>query len=321
MVGAVLVREGRILAEAWHEEFGKAHAERALLERLEGLVDPGDVLYVNLEPCCHRGKTPPCTDIIIERGVKNVVYGMDDPNPMVAGLGLEQLRKAGVDVRGPLERARCEWLNTGFTSFIRKGRPWVTLKQAGTRDGRIATEDGSPLKITSQEQDRWAHRELRARHDAILVGVETIVRDDPQLTVRHGDTGFQPLRIVLDPHLRMPLTAKVISGDRARGTFVLCGPDHPLATLEELQRRGVRIAVIPIRGGLFAWEKLWNALTTPTGDFHGIATILVEGGRRTWHTFREARAVDMEVTLVGPGEGGHRENFAYRLCPRRYSLR
>ncbi len=303
MVGAVLVRDGKIIAEAWHEEFGKAHAERALLETFTGPAEPDDVLYINLEPCCHRGKkTPPCTEAIIEAGVKNLVYGMEDPNPLVAGLGLRQLRNAGVNVRGPVERARCEWLNRGFTSYIRKGRPWITLKMAQTAAGAIAKPSGEPLKITSPEQDRWAHEHFRAKHDAILVGVETVVRDDPQLTVRYGDASFQPFRIVLDPHLRIPLTAKVVSGALASGTLVIRDTEESEETEESealLCERGVRILTIPIKDDCFAWAELWKVLTTPQEDFRGITSILVEGGPRTWEAFREAGIVDMEVVLRG----------------------
>lgn len=311
MVGAVLVRDGKIIAEAWHEEFGKDHAERRLLGEMgNGEMGNGDVLYVNLEPCCHRGKTPPCTDLIIEKGIKSVVYGMDDPNPLVAGKGVDQLRKAGVTVRGPLLRAESEWLNRGFISVQRKGRPWITLKRAQTKDGKIAKDDGSPLKITSAEQDAWSHEFLRATHDAILVGVQTIINDDPELTLRIPNKKLdqnnkldqdlaQPFVIVLDPNLRIPVGAKVVR----EGTLVVTKDAEDSEDAEDskdsLLKHGVKILEVPMKGNRFILDRLWERLTTPSGNFHGVASILVEGGPKTWEIFREAGIVDQEVTMLG----------------------
>ena len=316
LVGAVLVRKDRIVAEAFHEGFGKRHAERALLEDFRGAVEPSDVLYVNLEPCCHQGKTPACTDIIRERGVRQVVFGMIDPDPLVAGKGIACLQKAGIAVAGPIERARCEWLNRGFVSLRTKGRPWVTVRRALTRDGKIAKPDGSPLKITSEEQDRWTHEWLRARHDAILVGVGTIVSDDPLLNTRlrpsplrsaettDGQARFiqglpSPLRIVLDPHLRIPADACVINGECFSGTMIIAAADADKDKRRVLTEEGVRIAEVMLKDGCFDLPALWKVLTTPSGDFHGIASVLIEGGARTWEVFRKAGVVDQEVVLMG----------------------
>lgn len=306
LVGAVLVRDGKIIAEAYHSAFGKAHAERQLLEKDEQNIRSTDVLYVNFEPCCHQGKTPACTDIIRERGVKHVVFGMVDPDPRVAGKGIAALRNDGIEVIGPVLRAECEWLNRGFISLHTHGRPWVTLRQARTRSGAIAKPDGSPLKITSEAQDRWTHGWLRARHDAILVGVQTIVADDPALTVRFGLDLSSPLRIVLDPHLRIPLGAKVVNGELAKGTVILredSDDSEETKASEEKRRilegRGVPFWKIPLAGSIFDLDALWKALTTPQGDFHGIASTLIEGGARTWRFFRKAGIVDEEVILVG----------------------
>ncbi|MEI8229964.1 MAG: bifunctional diaminohydroxyphosphoribosylaminopyrimidine deaminase/5-amino-6-(5-phosphoribosylamino)uracil reductase RibD [Candidatus Peregrinibacteria bacterium] len=318
LVGSVLVRDGLIIAEGFHSGFGKAHAERQLLVKFEQNIRSTDTLYVNLEPCCHSGKkTPPCTDILLERGVRRVVYGMQDPNPLVAGKGIELLRKAGVEVSGPVERASCEWLNRGFISLQTKGRPWVTLKSARTSSGAIAKSDGSPLKITSEEQDRWSHQWLRARHDAILVGVGTVIADDPQLTVRLSDLTNkkieqnyqQPLRIILDPHLRIPMTAKAVNGllfDSAHhrlviGTLVIVSPQADASKVSELEKRGVRVWEVPIDQSGFDLPSLWKVLMTPSGDYFGISSLLVEGGAKTWEMFRKAGVVDYEISLVGSG--------------------
>lgn len=318
MVGAVLVRSGKVLAEAFHEGFGKGHAERRLLQEFERSIEPGDVLYVNLEPCCHHGKTPPCTSIILECGIRTVVFGMRDPDSRVSGKGIRLLHEKGVEVIGPVLPELCERFNRGFVSVRKHGRPFVTLKRAQTKNGAIAKPDGNPLKITSAKQDRWSHQWLRAKHDAVLVGVETICTDNPVLTVRcihpipnpltltlsrrERDNGEQPWRIVLDPHLRIPLNAKVVS-DGGRGRTVIVKDSNETNETKEtkdiLKGRGVRVLEVALDSkGKFVWGELWKVLLEPSGDFHGITSVLVEGGRRTWEVFREAGVVDEEVVLV-----------------------
>ena len=255
-----------------------------------------DILYVNLEPCCHRNKkTPPCTDIIVERGIKTVVYGMQDPNPAVSGKGIEHLNKKGVQVIGPVLEQECKRLNRGFVSLMTKKRPWITMKKAQRVDGRIANDDGSFLKITSPKQDAWSHEFLRAKHDAILVGVGTIIADDPRLTVRFGEAKPPVWRIVLDASLRIPLSSKVM----CPGTIVVTVPSQDREKKDAIRRKGVRIVEIPFLLGAFDWQVLWKALMTPENDFYGISSILVEGGQKTWDAFYSAEMVDEEVTLVG----------------------
>jgi len=298
LVGAVLVREGEIIAEGFHQGFGKPHAEQELAEKIDQKISSEDILYINLEPCCHQGKTPPCTDLIIEKGIKKVVYGMMDPSEKVAGQGIKKLMDAGVEVIGPVLPEMCRRLNRGFVSLHEKGRPWITLKMARTRAGEISNADGTPLKITSEAQDEWAHRNLRAKHDAILVGVQTIITDDPMLNTRFDQTLPQPVPIILDPELRIPVDSKVVR----EGTVIIKDPKDPKDPedpKEELLRKGVRIFEVPINNGVFDWNELWKVLTTPVEGFYGITSILVEGGPKTWEAFRSANLVDEEVTLVG----------------------
>jgi len=307
LVGAALIRGGKIIAEAWHHAFGDLHAERQLLAEFDQKIYSGDILYVNLEPCCHHGKTPPCTAAILERGIRHVVFGMRDPNPVVAGKGIALLEQGGVHVEGPVERASCERANRGFLSVVALGRPYVTLRSAQTVDGRVAKPNGEPLKITCRQQDLWTHRFLRARHDAILVGIGTVLRDNPRLTARYSNKKidhYDPLRIVLDANLRIPLSSKIVSGGFAHGTLVVSSPirgGEQRGVAQELRSRGVWVEEVPVRDGVFDWCALWSLLVTPKEGFSGITSVLLEGGPSTWEAFRRAGFVDEEVTLVGHG--------------------
>lgn len=302
LVGAVLVRDGVIIAEGLHTGFGKPHAERQLLEKFEQKISSSDTLYVNLEPCCHHGKTPPCTDIIIDRGIKHVVYGMRDPDQRVSGQGIAALQNAGVDVTGPVERAACEWLNRGFISVRTKGRPWITLKQAIAADGSISNPDGSPKAITSAAQNAWSHARLRATHDAILVGVGTILSDNPQLTVRDTEVAVRPRRIVLDPHGRIPSDAKVLTDEHHARTIVVgCTGSAGFAQAKDaLLQTGVTLLEVDMTAdSSLALHQLWPQLLSLDGGAGGITSILVEGGRKTWLFFRSAGVLDMQVILAG----------------------
>lgn len=304
LVGAVLVRDGEILDEDYHHGFGKAHAERQLLQQLTKNISDDDILYVNLEPCCHYGKTPPCTDIILEKRIKTVVYGMKDPDPRVSGRGIERLQNAGVTVIGPVLQPFCERLNRGFVSVRTKQRPYITLKQARKKDGRIASADGSPLKITTKEQDIWSHTRLRAEHDAILVGVHTIECDNPRLDT-HLDArkrNLHPYRIILDRILKTPVNARVVSDDYCKRTIIVHGPiinQEMEIRRKEFELRKVILREVPLIDNVFDWSALWSELMTPRGEYHGLTSILVEGGQKTWDIFKNAKMIDEEIILIG----------------------
>ncbi len=300
MVGSILVREEKIIAEGYHKKFGESHAEVELLKKYDLQIRSKDILYVSLEPCCHTGKNPPCTEIILERGIKNVVVGMLDPDPRVSGKGIAALRAAGVHVIGPILPTECGWLNRGFVSVRTKGRPWITLKSAKATNGKIANEDGSPLKITSDDQNVWNHTNLRAKHDAILVGVQTIINDDPILDTRLalGLNAYCPWRIILDPQLRIPRIAKVLNDNNAHKTIVITSKEN-LDRASDIQSNGAMVIAVAKNADVFDWNGLWSALLSPQGnDFNGLTSILVEGGSRTWEVFKKAGMVDMEVNLV-----------------------
>lgn len=305
LVGSVLVRGDEIVSDGYHISYGNLHAERISLEKFEQKIESSDVLYTTLEPCCHHGKTPPCTDYIIERGVKTVVFGMEDPDERVAGQGNEILRKAGITVIGPVDRALHERMSRGFMSVRTKKRPWITLKKAMTKDGRTANANGERLIITDKDQDVWSHTFLRSESDAILVGVQTIVRDNPLLNtrlsqVKYSQEGLNPYRVILDPHLRIPLDAHVITDDERHRTMVITSDankaEHAVSVLRD---RGVRVLFVPTEAGDFVLPELWKQLLTPVGEYHGLTSVLIEGGQRTWDIFKGGGVVDEEVVLMG----------------------
>ena len=258
-VGCVLVREGEIVAEGWHERAGEPHAEVHAL-RAAGELARGATAYVTLEPCSHHGRTPPCAEALIGAGVSRVVAAMRDPNPLVAGNGLAMLQAAGIETACGLLENEARELNIGFVARMTRGRPWLRLKAAASLDGKTALNNGVSQWITGPDARRDGHR-WRARACAILTGIGTVRDDDPQLSVREVDTPRQPLRVVVDSKLEIPLTAKILRGGpvlvaaavddekranslRATGAevVVLLNPDGKVelsGLLEELGRRGI----------------------------------------------------------------------------------
>ena len=299
LVGSVLVRDGQIIAEGFYE--GADHAERVLIKNCDQTIQQTDRLYVNLEPCCHTGNTPPCTDLIIESGIKHVVIGMMDPDERVSGQGIHQLIDSGVQVTGPVLRAECERLNRGYISLRTNNRPYITLKRAQTREGKVANDDGSKLCITSREQNEWSHTYLRSTHDAILVGVQTVIVDDPQLNIRikNCELGImnQPYKIILDPDLRIPRNAKLIDSN----TIIIVNEEIRKSRNQEIktiEERGASVISIPIVDNHFDWDALWKQFSIFNLQ-SSISSILVEGGPKTWESFKKYGLADEEVVLVG----------------------
>jgi diaminohydroxyphosphoribosylaminopyrimidine deaminase/5-amino-6-(5-phosphoribosylamino)uracil reductase len=246
-VGCVLVRNGEIVGEGWHERSGQPHAEINALQQA-GLKAAGATAYVTLEPCCHQGRTPPCTEALVAAGVTRVVAAMEDPNPQVAGQGLVALRDAGIEATAGLLADAAEQLNVGFIMRMRQGRPWVRCKLAMSFDGRTAMASGESCWITGAAARADVHR-LRGRSDAIMTGIGTVLADDPSLTVRIdglADDFHQPLRVVLDSHLRTPPDAKLL--DQPGETLIVTGA---VDTDNEarLTRNGIRIATLPLDNG------------------------------------------------------------------------
>ena len=230
-VGAVIVKEGRIIGEGYHHAYGCLHAERDAFANLSEQAD-GATIYVTLEPCCHHGKQPPCTEAVIENGIKKVVIGSRDPNPLVSGKGCEILREHGIEVVEDFMREECDELNPAFFHFIQTGSPYVVMKYAMTLDGKIATYTGASKWITGEKAREHVHL-TRTRYSAIMAGIGTVIADDPMLNVRLSEKSegltkeerkyYQPVRIIVDSNLNTPLEANVIKSARQQRTVIACG--------------------------------------------------------------------------------------------------
>jgi diaminohydroxyphosphoribosylaminopyrimidine deaminase/5-amino-6-(5-phosphoribosylamino)uracil reductase len=311
VVGAVLARGGQVLAEAFHRRAGEAHAEVRALQAVGGRAD-GATLYVNLEPCCHVGRTGPCTDAIIAAGVRRVVVGCRDRNPKVDGRGIRRLRRAGIAVEVGCREDDSREANRAFFVWVSLGRPLVTLKAAATLDGYIAQissrKGQGPIWITGESARRAAHQ-LRAAHDAILVGAGTVLTDDPRLTVRiEGGSGRRAeggLRVVLDGRLRTPPAARVLRGSGAgtgRGRVAGGGPalvigarGAPTGRAGALEKAGAEVLLLPARRGRIAIAAVLTALAE-----RGIQSVLVEGGAEVHGGFIRERLVDRVALFVAP---------------------
>jgi diaminohydroxyphosphoribosylaminopyrimidine deaminase / 5-amino-6-(5-phosphoribosylamino)uracil reductase len=294
-VGCVIVNEGRVVGRGWTQPGGRPHGETEALRRA-GEAARGATAYVTLEPCCHWGQTPPCVDALIAAGVRRVVVSLEDPDPRVAGEGLRRLRAAGIAVETGLGSAEAAEINAGFFSRLHLGRPLVTLKLATSLDGRIATRSGESQWITGPAARERAHA-LRAVHDAIMVGTGTVLADDPQLTCRlPGLSDRSPVRIVIDRHLRIPPTMRLISEAQAVATWVLTLPSADPARRQALLDRGV--TVIDIRADPDGSVGLGAALAE-LGN-RGITRLLVEGGGRFAAALARAQFVDRLVWVHAP---------------------
>jgi len=280
MVGAVLWKSGEVIGRGWHRRAGEPHAEIEALHDAarRGHSPRGATLYVTLEPCCTHGRTPPCTDAIIAAGIRRVIVATTDPNPKHAGRGFKLLRRAGIEaVHGPLAEEAAE-LNESFNHWIVHHTPLVTVKAAMSLDGKIATRTGESKWITGTESRAEAMK-LRRRHDAILVGIKTVLADDPSLTLRAVAGGKlkvaglqQPWRVVLDSEARTPLDSKIVSDGFAARTLIAVSKRAPLRRLNALRQK-VRVETAPLRRGVIDLRWLMRKL-----GGENVTSLLVEGG-------------------------------------------
>ena len=297
MVGAVIVRRGGIIAEGFHVRPGTAHAEVAALARVAGRA-PGATLYVTLEPCCHTGRTPPCTDAVLASGVARVVVGCADANPVVDGKGIATLRRAGLRVDVGCLEDECRNLNRAFFTWVSERRPLVTLKVAATWDGFIA--DGrkpkggaAPVWLTGEPARAVAHQ-LRGEHDAILVGAGTVRADDPRLSNRGSGAARQPLPVVLDGRLSMSPKASVLKKGGAP-TLVFGAKGAPAARVRALVAAGAEVELRPARQGRLAIADVLRQLAA-----RDVQSLLVEGGADVHGAFIRAGLVDRVAFFVAP---------------------
>lgn len=312
LVGAVIARGGEILGEGFHERAGEAHAETRALEDAErrGHVDvSGSTVYVTLEPCCHVGRTGPCADLLISRGVSRVVCGMADPDPRVSGGGIARLRAAGVEVTVGALSDECLALNRPFVKRVTRGLPYVTLKYAMSLDGKTATRAGDARWISSAESREETHR-LRSESAAVMCGVGTVLADDPLLTARPKDLPDppQPVRVIVDSSLRVPLSSRVVSSARDYPTLIACAsdprdpadPQDPAETgmigrSLALEGLGVAILRFPVTDGRVDLRALFEELAR-----RGLDSVFLEGGGTLAFSALESGLVDRVIAYVSP---------------------
>lgn len=287
LVGCVVVKDGSVISRGWHRGFGLPHAEAMALEGVEDVR--GATLYVNLEPCSHQGKTPPCAPLIAERGVTRVVAGIVDPDSRVQGRGLNLLREKGIQVETGVLEAECRWLNRGFIRRNALGRPWVTVKGALSLDGGMALESGESKWITGPSARSMGHL-LRGESDALLIGAGTAARDDPELTVR-STWGRSPLRVLLDSNFSLPESAKMYG----KGTLVVTDGSEGEEKRASARRAGMDFLAAPGTDGGLSLRTLLSALAD-----RGVSTILVEGGPRVIASFFREGLVDSVSLFLSP---------------------
>jgi diaminohydroxyphosphoribosylaminopyrimidine deaminase/5-amino-6-(5-phosphoribosylamino)uracil reductase len=295
LVGAVVVKDGRVIGEGWHRALGGPHAEREALAACS--EDPaGATMYVSLEPCCHHGRTPPCTDAIVEAGIARVVVGSDDPTEHASGRGLGILRDEGVRVDmsagAPAHAARL--LNQPFRKYAKTGRPHVLFKSAMTLDGRVATSTGDSQWISGEPSRALSHR-WRAEVDAVAVGIGTALADDPQLTARIDGVDQQPARVVFDSEARLPTTSKLVRSAGEVPVYLVCSRAASRANTDALEAAGVNLIVAT---GENEGARVRSALTELGA--RGITSLLLEGGPHLAGAFMDAGEIDEVRLFIAP---------------------
>jgi diaminohydroxyphosphoribosylaminopyrimidine deaminase/5-amino-6-(5-phosphoribosylamino)uracil reductase len=322
MVGAVVVRAGKIVGKGYHGEASTPHAEAYALKKA-GKFAAGATLYINLEPCCHHGNNPPCVDAIIKAKIKKVYAAMKDPNPLVSGRGFAKLRKHGIKVEVGLLCEEAKRLNEAFTKFITKRTPFVILKSAMSLDGKIATKTGESRWISSEASRRLVHK-LRNEVDAVMTGINTVLKDDPMLTVRIKGKVRNPLKIVIDPKAETPLDCNILMNEPWK-TIVVVSQDAHSKRIKDLRDADAEVIVTKLRWGVIDLKALMRELGS-----RGIMSIMIEAGGGLCESALRFGVVDKVLFFVAPkiiggkgavtpveGEGVPKLSLAHRL----YGLR
>ncbi len=300
LVGAIIVKEGRIIGEGWHERYGGLHAERNAFAACREDVC-GATMYVTLEPCCHYGKTPPCTDAIIEHGIARVVIGLPDPNPLVAGKGIERLRAAGIEVEIGVAATVLSEQNRVFLKYITTKMPWVVMKTAMTLDGKIATYSGDSKWVTGEEARNRVQR-MRSEYMAIMVGAGTVGTDDPILNCRYPGTVRQPVRIVVASRAKVRPDSRIVKTAKEYRTIIAHTSQAGREDLEELQAAGIEVLLCRERDGRVDIGDMLREL-----GGKGIDSVLLEGGGELNYAFISGGFVDEVYAFIAPKIAGGKD--------------
>ena len=304
LVGAVIVRDGEIIGEGYHECYGQLHAERNAIANAKkrGNSLEGSTIYVTLEPCCHYGKTPPCTEAIIEEKIARVVVGSDDPNPLVSGKGFQMLREKGIEVIPHFLKEECDAMNHVFFHYIRTGTPYVVMKYAMTMDGKIACYTGDSKWVTGEES-RAHVQTLRNHYKGIMAGIGTVLADDPMLNCRI-EGGRDPIRIIADSHLRIPMDSQLVRTAGQQPLIVACLPDADEEKAAQLQEKGVEVLRIPGVTTADITEEQKEVISLPVLmkelGARKIDGILLEGGGQLNESALQAGIVDRIYCYIAP---------------------
>ena len=294
MVGAVVVQDSEVVGTGYHQAAGMPHAETVALNKA-GEKAKGATLYVNIEPCSHHGRTGPCTEAIIKAGISRVVAGMQDPNPLISGRGFARLSEAGIKVNKGILEQKARRLNEAFIKYITTGLPFVAIKVAMSMDGKIGTMAGDSHWITGEKSRQFVHR-LRDNSDAIMVGIETVLIDDPRLTTRiEGGGGKDPLRVIVDSTARLPIDARVIESTSSARTIVAVTDQAPEEKCRILEEKGVEIITVPAKNGRVDVVELMKKLAE-----RELTIVLVEGGGTLNYSLLENKIVDKLFVFIAP---------------------
>ncbi|RLB31894.1 MAG: bifunctional diaminohydroxyphosphoribosylaminopyrimidine deaminase/5-amino-6-(5-phosphoribosylamino)uracil reductase RibD [Deltaproteobacteria bacterium] len=294
VVGALVVKHGRIIGSGYHKRAGAPHAEVVAIAKA-GKGARGATLYVTLEPCNHYGRTPPCTRAILESGIRTVVVGIGDPNPHVKGGGAEFLRAQGLEVRCGVMKEECARTNEAYITYVTQGKPFVMVKGALTLDGWIATRTGHSKWITNEKSRRFVHM-LRKTSDAIMVGIETVIADDPLLTayLRKGPAP-DPVRVIVDTNLRVPLESRILTGETSTLTCIAAGSKVSADRKKKIEGLGAKVLRCKVKDGRVDLKDLLNQLAKMS-----ICSVLVEGGANIFTTIIRERLVDKYYLFLAP---------------------
>jgi diaminohydroxyphosphoribosylaminopyrimidine deaminase/5-amino-6-(5-phosphoribosylamino)uracil reductase len=294
-VGAVLVKKGKIIAKGYHKKAGLPHAEAVVIKKAKSACEKA-TLYCTLEACTHYGKTPPCSDAIIKSGIKKAIFAMKDPNPVNCGRGIDELKKAGIKTQWGLLKAEAEKLNRQFIKFMTKKMPYVCIKIAQTLDGKIADDKGKSKWISSETSRKFVHK-LRGKNDAVMIGVDTVIKDDPLLTVRLSEkVKKQPLRVVLDSHLRIPLKSRLLNtADKYNKVLIVGKKGAPKNRKIAIEKKGAEVILVSEKNSHIDITDLLQRLAGMD-----ITSLLCEGGSRVATSLIKNNLADELYLFIAP---------------------